>query len=35
MNDTTVKVDDKGRIMIPKNIRETLNLKEGSARGFL
>jgi AbrB family looped-hinge helix DNA binding protein len=30
MDDTTVKVDDKGRIMIPKNIRETVNLKEGS-----
>jgi AbrB family looped-hinge helix DNA binding protein len=30
MNDTTVKVDEKGRIIIPKNIRETTKLKEGS-----
>jgi AbrB family looped-hinge helix DNA binding protein len=30
MSDTTVKVDEKGRIIIPKNIRETTKLKEGS-----
>jgi AbrB family looped-hinge helix DNA binding protein len=30
MNNTTVKVDEKGRIMIPKNIREAAKLKEGS-----
>jgi AbrB family looped-hinge helix DNA binding protein len=30
MSGTTVKVDEKGRIIIPKNIRETVNLKEGS-----
>jgi len=30
MNSTTVKVDEKGRIIIPKDIRETANLKEGS-----
>jgi AbrB family looped-hinge helix DNA binding protein len=29
MNDAISKVDEKGRIMIPKNIRETANLKEG------
>lgn len=29
MNDTITKVDEKGRVMIPKNIRETANLKEG------
>lgn len=26
----TVKVDQKGRIIIPKNIREIIGLKEGS-----
>jgi AbrB family looped-hinge helix DNA binding protein len=30
MSNTTVKVDEKGRILIPKEIRETTNLKEGS-----
>jgi len=30
MSSTTVKVDEKGRIIIPKDIRETVNLKEGS-----
>jgi AbrB family looped-hinge helix DNA binding protein len=30
MSNTTVKVDEKGRIMIPKNIREAAELKEGS-----
>ena len=30
MNETTVKVDEKGRVMIPKSIRETAKLKEGS-----
>ena len=30
MSDTTVKVDEKGRVIIPKNIRETAKLKEGS-----
>jgi AbrB family looped-hinge helix DNA binding protein len=30
MNSTTVKVDEKGRIIIPKDIRKTANLKEGS-----
>lgn len=30
MSGTTVKVDEKGRIIIPKGIRETANLKEGS-----
>ena len=30
MSGVTVKVDDKGRIIIPKNIREMVNLKEGS-----
>ena len=29
MNDTIIKVDEKGRVVIPKNIRETANLKEG------
>ena len=29
MVDTTSKVDEKGRVMIPKTIRETANLKEG------
>ena len=30
MSDTTVKVDEKGRVIIPKRIRETAKLKEGS-----
>jgi AbrB family looped-hinge helix DNA binding protein len=30
MGNTTVKVDEKGRIIIPKEIRETAKLKEGS-----
>lgn len=30
MGNTTVKVDEKGRIIIPKNIREAAELKEGS-----
>jgi AbrB family looped-hinge helix DNA binding protein len=30
MSCTTVKVDEKGRIIIPKDIRKTANLKEGS-----
>ena len=30
MSSTTVKVDEKGRVIIPKNVRETANLKEGS-----
>jgi AbrB family looped-hinge helix DNA binding protein len=30
MSNTTVKVDEKGRIIIPKNIREAAKLKEGS-----
>lgn len=30
MTETTVKLDEKGRIMIPKNIRKTAKLKEGS-----
>ena len=30
MTETTVKVDKKGRIIIPKNIRKTAKLKEGS-----
>jgi len=30
MNSTTVKVDKKGRVIIPKDIRGTANLKEGS-----
>ena len=30
MSNTTVKVDEKGRIIIPKNIREAAELKEGS-----
>lgn len=30
MSDTTVKVDEKGRIIIPKNVREAAELKEGS-----
>ena len=30
MGSTTVKVDEKGRVIIPKSIREIANLKEGS-----
>jgi AbrB family looped-hinge helix DNA binding protein len=30
MSNTTVKVDEKGRIIIPKEIRETAKLKGGS-----
>lgn len=30
MSDTTVKVDEKGRIIIPKKVREAAELKEGS-----
>ncbi len=30
MSSTTVKVDEKGRIIIPKSIRKITNLKEGS-----
>ena len=30
MSETTVKVDKKGRVIIPKNIRKTAKLKEGS-----
>lgn len=30
MGSTTVKVDEKGRIIIPKKIREAAELKEGS-----
>ena len=30
MRSTTVKVDGKGRIIIPKEIRETVNIREGS-----
>jgi AbrB family looped-hinge helix DNA binding protein len=30
MSSTTVKVDEKGRIIIPKAIRKITNLKEGS-----
>lgn len=30
MIETTTKVDGKGRIMIPKKIREKMELKEGS-----
>ena len=29
MSDTITKIDEKGRVMIPKKIRETANLKEG------
>ncbi|MCW4044524.1 MAG: AbrB/MazE/SpoVT family DNA-binding domain-containing protein [Candidatus Bathyarchaeota archaeon] len=31
MSVTTAKVDEKGRIIIPKKIRKTTNLKKGSA----
>ena len=30
MSEATAKVDEKGRIIIPKEIRETAKLKEGS-----
>ena len=30
MGSVTVKVDGKGRIIIPKEIRETVNIREGS-----
>ncbi len=30
MGETTVKVDEKGRVIIPKSIRKTTKLKEGS-----
>lgn len=30
MSETTTKVDEKGRVRIPKRIRETTKLKEGS-----
>jgi len=30
MSETTVKIDEKGRIIIPKSIRETANLKKGN-----
>lgn len=30
MSETAVKVDKKGRVLIPKKIRETAKLKEGS-----
>jgi len=30
MSETTIKVDEKGRVIIPKRIRETVSLKEGS-----
>jgi AbrB family looped-hinge helix DNA binding protein len=30
MSETTAKLDEKGRIRIPKSIRETTQLKEGS-----
>ncbi len=30
MSETTAKVDEKGRVRIPKRIRETAKLKEGS-----
>jgi AbrB family looped-hinge helix DNA binding protein len=30
VTETTVKVDKKGRVIIPKNIRKTAKLKEGS-----
>jgi AbrB family looped-hinge helix DNA binding protein len=30
MRDDTAKVDEKGRVIIPKDIRETVNLKEGT-----
>jgi AbrB family looped-hinge helix DNA binding protein len=30
MSETTARVDEKGRVRIPKHIRETAELKEGS-----
>jgi len=30
MSEATIKVDEKGRVIIPKRIRETASLKEGS-----
>ena len=30
MGDTTLKLDEKGRVMIPKSIREAAELKKGS-----
>jgi AbrB family looped-hinge helix DNA binding protein len=30
MSETTAKLDEKGRVRIPKHIRETAKLKEGS-----
>ncbi len=30
MSETTVKIDAKGRIIIPKQIRKAAQLKEGS-----
>jgi AbrB family looped-hinge helix DNA binding protein len=30
MRDTTVKVDEKGRVIIPKSVRDAAELKEGS-----
>jgi len=30
VSETTVKIDEKGRIMIPKEIRKAAKLKEGS-----
>ena len=30
MSDTAAKVDEKGRVIIPKNIRKTAQLKKGS-----
>ena len=30
MSEATVKIDKKGRVLVPKKIRKTANLKEGS-----
>jgi AbrB family looped-hinge helix DNA binding protein len=30
MSETTVKIDDKGRVMIPKKIRKTAKVKAGT-----
>jgi len=30
MSEVTVKIDEKGRVMIPKDIRETAKLRKGS-----
>ena len=30
MSDTTVKIDEKGRVMIPKNIRKAAKVKPGT-----